>query len=44
MPRGFETKEQAIEAAKEHVVTQFVRIGVDSESVDVEVESAEPTA
>ena len=44
LPRGFETKEQAVEAAKEHVVTQFVRIGVDSESVDVEVESAEPTA
>lgn len=44
MPLGFETKDQAVEAAKEHVVTQFVRIGVDSESVDVEVESAEPTA
>ena len=44
LPRGFETKEQAVEAAKEHVVTQFVRIGVDSDAVDVEVESAEPTA
>jgi hypothetical protein len=43
MPRGFETKEQAVEAAKEHVVTQLTRIGVDAESVTIEVESAEPT-
>jgi hypothetical protein len=44
MPRGFETKEQALSAAKEHVVTQLTRIGVDSESVTVEIEAAEPTA
>ena len=44
MPRGFETKQQALSAAKEHVVTQLARIGVDSESVTVEVETAEPTA
>lgn len=37
MPRGFETRERAIEAAKEHVRTQFVRIGVDETDVDVRV-------
>ena len=36
MPRGFDTRERAIEAAKEHVRTQFVRIGVDDE-VEIEV-------
>jgi hypothetical protein len=44
MPRGFDTKQQALSAAKEHVVTQLTRIGVDSESVTIEVESTEPTA
>lgn len=38
MPHGFETRERAIEAAKEHVRTQFVRVGVDAEQVEVEVE------
>ncbi|ELY59665.1 hypothetical protein QA600_01945 [Natronococcus sp. A-GB1] len=38
MPRGFDTREQALEAAKEHVRTQFARIGVDPESVELEVE------
>ncbi|WP_435197109.1 DUF7113 family protein [Natronomonas sp. EA1] len=37
MPRGFETAEQAIEAAKDHLRTQFARIGVDEESVEIEV-------
>ncbi|WP_229113477.1 DUF7113 family protein [Halapricum desulfuricans] len=37
-PRGFETREQAIEAAKDHVRTQFQRIGLDSEDVTVAVE------
>lgn len=40
MPRGFETREQAVEAAKEHVRTQFARIGVDDISIEV-VEDAE---
>ncbi|NKE34346.1 hypothetical protein GWG54_00680 [Natronococcus sp. JC468] len=38
MPRGFDTREQALEAAREHVRTQFARIGVDPESVELEVE------
>lgn len=38
MPRGFDTREQALEAAKEHVRTQFARISVDPESVELEVE------
>ncbi|MFB6183396.1 MAG: hypothetical protein ABEI96_02470 [Haloarculaceae archaeon] len=42
MPRGFETREAAIEAAKEHVYTQFARIGVDAAAVDIEVEKTEP--
>jgi hypothetical protein len=43
MPRGFEEREAAIEAAKEHVRTQFARLGVVGDSVEVAViESAEP--
>ena len=38
MPRGFEEREQAIDAATEHVRTQFARIGVDPSAVEVEVE------
>lgn len=38
MPRGFDTREQALEGAKEHVRTQFARIGVDPSDVDLEVE------
>ncbi|OIB57722.1 DUF7113 family protein [Natrialba sp. SSL1] len=41
MPRGFDTREQAVDAAKEHVRTQFARIGVDPASVEFEVEKAE---
>ncbi|AQL43450.1 hypothetical protein BV210_12450 [Halorientalis sp. IM1011] len=37
MPHGFETRERAIEAAEEHVRTQFARVGVDPEDVDIEV-------
>ncbi|MCU4924527.1 hypothetical protein OB905_00815 [Halobacteria archaeon AArc-dxtr1] len=40
-PRGFDTREQAIEAAKEHVRTQFARIGVDPKAVEIEVETGE---
>ena len=36
MPRGFETREQALAAAREHLRTQFARIGVDAASVEVE--------
>ncbi|WP_380680136.1 DUF7113 family protein [Salinigranum sp. GCM10025319] len=42
MPRGFDTKEQAIAAAKEHVRTQFARVGVPATEVRFEVERAEP--
>jgi len=37
MPRGFETREAAIEAASEHVRTQFARLGIPAAEVDVEV-------
>ena len=42
MPRGFETREQALEAAEDHVRTQFARIGVDPASVEIEVVPTEP--
>ena len=42
MPRGFETKDQAVEAAEEHVRTQFARIGVDPGDVEVTTTKAEP--
>jgi len=38
MPRGFDTRQQALVAAREHVRTQFARIGVDPEDVEIEVE------
>ncbi|GAA0280057.1 DUF7113 family protein [Halobacterium noricense] len=38
MPRGFDTREQALDAAREHVRTQLARIGVDPADVDIEVE------
>ncbi|WP_318569372.1 DUF7113 family protein [Salinigranum marinum] len=42
MPRGFETKEQALAAAEEHVRTQFARVGVPATEVRIEVEHTEP--
>ena len=42
MPRGFDTRDQAVTAAREHVRTQFARIGVDPASVSVEVTAANP--
>ena len=44
MPRGFDTREQAIESAKEHIRTQFARIGVDPSAVELEVEAEEKPA
>jgi len=44
MPRGFDTREQAVEQAKEHIRTQFARIGVDPEVVDLEVEREDVAA
>jgi len=41
-PRGFETRARAIEAAREHIRTQFQRLGVDAATVAIEmVEEAE---
>lgn len=38
IPRGFDDREAALEAAKEHIRTQFARIGVPAEDVTIEVE------
>jgi len=37
MPRGFETRERALEAAREHLRTQFARVGIPEDEVDIEV-------
>lgn len=37
LSRGFETRERAVEAAEEHLRTQFARVGVPAEDVDTEV-------
>lgn len=37
MPRGFDTRERALEAAREHIRTQFARIGVDEADVTIEI-------
>ncbi|MDY6819980.1 MAG: hypothetical protein SVG88_15080 [Halobacteriales archaeon] len=42
MPRGFDTRDQALAAAKEHIRTQFARIGIDASDVEFEVIKAEP--
>jgi len=42
MPRGFDTREQAVAAAKEHIRTQFARIGIDPDDVVVEATKADP--
>ena len=41
VPRGFDTREQAIEAAREHVRTQFARIGMDPAEVVISTEISE---
>ncbi|MFC7074117.1 hypothetical protein ACFQJ7_01790 [Halovenus rubra] len=41
MPRGFKSRNQALERAKEHVRTQFARLGVDPEAVVITVLDAE---
>jgi len=42
MPRGFDTRDQALTAAREHVRTQFARIGVDADGVEIEVTKEDP--
>jgi hypothetical protein len=37
LARGFESREAAIETAREYLRTQFARLGVDPEAVEVEV-------
>ena len=37
MPRGFDTREQALSGAREHVRTQFARIGVPEHEVAISV-------
>ncbi|AGN00981.1 hypothetical protein L593_05160 [Salinarchaeum sp. Harcht-Bsk1] len=45
MPRGFDTRDQALAAAREHVRTQFSRVGVATTDVEIEVvEDAEVAA
>ncbi|WP_336343851.1 DUF7113 family protein [Halalkalicoccus ordinarius] len=44
MPRGFDTREQALAAAEEYVRTQFARVGLAPADVEVEVEKVEPGA
>jgi hypothetical protein len=39
MPRGFDDRDAAIQAAKEHVRTQFVRVGVAGDAVAIEIEA-----
>lgn len=36
IPRGFETKDQALAGAKDHIRTQFARIGLRESEVDIE--------
>jgi len=35
MPRGFDTRERALDAAREHIRTQFARVGVDPDTVEI---------
>jgi len=38
MPRGFDTRDQALDAAEEHIRTQFARIGVEDVAIETEEE------
>jgi len=42
MPRGFDTREQATDAAEDHVRTQFARVGVDPDAVEIEIVKETP--
>jgi len=42
MPQGFNDRDQALDAAKDHVRTQFVRIGVAADEVEISVRESEP--
>lgn len=36
-PKGYETSDDALEGARDHLRTQFARIGVDTDVVEIEV-------
>ncbi len=40
LPRGFEDRDRALTQAKEHILTQFERIGVDRAAVTLAVDRA----
>jgi hypothetical protein len=42
MPRGFDTREGALAAARDHVRTQFARVGIPEGDVAVEVIEERP--
>ena len=42
VPRGFESRERAIAAAREHVRTQFARLGVADPELSVEDATGDP--
>ncbi len=42
LPRGFRTRREAVTAAHEHLRTQFARVGVESETVDIEHQDVDP--
>ena len=44
LARGFQTRDAAVEAAEEHVRTQFARLGVAPEDVEIEVLEADADA
>ncbi len=44
MPRGFEARDDALAAAREHVRTQFARVGVPGDEVRIEVERVDESA
>jgi hypothetical protein len=41
LPKGFDDRESAIAAAKDHLRTQFARLGLDGMAVDIEVIDAD---
>ena len=44
MPRGFETRDQGVAAAEEHIRTQFARVGVPEKDVEIAIEKTQPGA
>lgn len=42
-PQPFQTRTQALTAAEDHLRTQFVRVGIDSDAVEIErIEDVDP--